>query len=321
MAAPGDSEGTLSDDDVNDNFSTADDSEGAGDDLDAAGDIPVMATFQDEDGTDENASWTQLSNLKLDFDRGDIKFWFSQFEMHLTTAGIKKQWSKRILLHKQLPPDVIAETKDILRKAQTEAGATPYKDLKERILGTFGTKPEDDYYKAKAMVMTGKPSQLAKTLVNTICPAHPDLVGCCAAGTVSGMWRDQLPTALRVQMASRKLVGADNMKDTLDTADSVYATMTRPGVPALPVAAVANLDTSADEPALQQVAAVQNRRNQPKKKPATSSGAAARDRGDPHPDGPPPNACNLHWKYGRGAYTCRKKDTCPWAHYKAPKPT
>ena len=72
-----------------------------------------------------------------------IKFWFAQLEMHLTTAGVGKQWTKRLLLHKQLPSDIVNELKDLLRKDQSDAGATPYKDLKDRILETFGTKPED----------------------------------------------------------------------------------------------------------------------------------------------------------------------------------
>ena len=58
-----------------------------------------------------------------------MEFWFQQLEMHMQTAGIKAQWTKRLLLHKQLPKDVVAEVKDLLRKAQSEAGATPYKEL------------------------------------------------------------------------------------------------------------------------------------------------------------------------------------------------
>ena len=29
--------------------------------------------------------------------------------------------------------------------------------------------------------------------------------------------------------------------------------------------------------------------------------------GDPHPDGPPPNACMQHYRYGKSAWICRKK--------------
>ena len=137
---------------------------------------------------------------------------------------------------------------------------------------------------------------------------------------ISGMWRDKLPTEVKQRVAGQSLVGKDAMKNTLKTADAVHTTNGRAAV-----AAASLLDTSADAPALQQVAAV-NRRNPGRKNNATSrqgnSNAGGKsDRGNPHPDGPPPNSCNLHYKYGRNAYKCRKPDTCPWAHICAPKPT
>ena len=89
---------------------------------------------------------------------------------------------------------------------------------------------------------------------------------------------------------------------------------------AAPVAAVNNVpadfDTSADAPALQvavaAVKAYQRRGGQSKGAPAKARGGQA-DRGDPHPDGPPPDACMQHYVYGKGAWICRKKSTCPWA--------
>ena len=113
--------------------------------------------------------------------------------MHLTTAGVGAQWIKRLLLHKQLPTDVIAELKDLLRKDKSEAGATPYKDIKDQILDTFGTKPEDAYTEAKDFLLHGKPSQLAKKIINKICEKHPNLEGCCSAGVITGMWRHTEP--------------------------------------------------------------------------------------------------------------------------------
>ena len=76
---------------------------------------------------------------------------------------------------------------------QANAGATPYKDLKVRILQSWGKKPGDAYLEAMAMLLVDKPSQLANQLVNTICVKHPNLVDCCAAGVVTGMWCERLP--------------------------------------------------------------------------------------------------------------------------------
>merc|ERR1711951_299615 len=112
------------------------------------------------------------------------------------------------------------------------------------------------------------------------------------------------------------------MKDAMDKADSVYATLQRGGR----VAAVsADLDTSADAPALQIAAAGRQRFGQ--RKPASGGQARAtatpldRNVEKPHPDNPPPGVCNTHYRYGRGAYVCRKKETCPWRNLPTGKKT
>ena len=267
----------------------------------------IMVNFDEEDKADEATAQQKTANLKLDFDKEDVEFWFAQLEMHLATAGVKAQWTKRLQLHKQLPPEVVAELKDLLRKSKAAAGATPYKDLKDRILETFATKPEDVYYEAESLIMKGKPSQLLKQLINKICPSHPNLEGCCAAGMISGMWRKRLPTEVRQAVAGKPVVGTDAMKDNLRVADAVFATMG-----ALPIAAL--LDDSADAPALQQVAAVKLNQN---KKKVTSGGQKPKQQtrsATPHTPGTPNTVCNTHWKYGREAFTCCKTDSCPWAH-------
>ena len=284
----------------------------------------VMVNYDVDDGVDDKDASHKTSNLKLEFDKTDVKFWFCQLEMHLNTAGIKSQWTKRLLLHKQLPSEIVMELKDLLRKDKSEAGAQPYKDLKDRILHTFGQNKEDAYLEVEGYLMTGKPSQLAKKLINRICEKHPYLTDCCASGIVAGMWRSKLPFEVRQQVAGMSLEGETAMKATLDKADSVWLSLQRRNpapahAPAAPIAAAQyDFDTSADEPALQ-VAAVgrgrgqtsRGRRGQPGSRPNQPRKA---DRGNPHPDGPPAAACNTHWKYGRSAFTCRKKETCPWAH-------
>ena len=49
--------------------------------------------------------------------------------------------------------------------------------------------------------------------------------------------------------------------------------------------------------------------------------AGHRDRGQPHPDGPPETACYLHWRFGKSAFKCKQKATCPWKNFCKPKPT
>merc|ERR1711951_41293 len=99
-----------------------------------------MVDFDMEDGADADTAQAKMSGLKLDFDRNDVEFWFNQLEMHLQTAEVKAQWTKRLLLHKLLPQDVVEEVKDLLRKNKTSAGAEAYKELKDRIMTTFGQK-------------------------------------------------------------------------------------------------------------------------------------------------------------------------------------
>ena len=174
------------------------------------------------------------------------------------------------------------------------------------------------------MVLRGKPSQLLSQMINTICPDHPDLVGCCSAGLISGMWRKKLPLEVRQRIAGQSIVGKDAMKATLQSADAVFATLQ--AGPGASLAAI-DLNDSADQPALQQVAAIRGHyrgrarssyRGAGRGQPGSTRPPA--DRGDPHPDGPPTTACNLHWRYGRGAFKCRKPDSCPWRNYRAPKP-
>ena len=117
-------------------------------------------------------------------------------------------------MHKQLPKEVIDEVKDLLRKTKAQAGATPYKDLKDRVLETFALDPEDTYSKAKGMLMTGKPSQLLQSLINTLCITHPDLTACCSGGIISGMLREKLPSEVRQAVAGKSIIGKREFSPT-----------------------------------------------------------------------------------------------------------
>ena len=148
---------------------------------------------------------------------------------------------------------------------------------------------------------------------------------------MSGLWRKQLPPAVKAAVASSKLNGSD-LEQTLRIADDVY-NATQQSHPGLPVASIpstsADLDTT--QPALQHdVSAVRARgTGQASKasKPANqragqnSSGAKPqKNRGPRHWDNPPEECCFLHWKFGKGAYRCTSVNTCPWQHIISPKP-
>ena len=148
----------------------------------------VMTAFEDENGEDAKDAMAKLQGLKLDFDASDVIFWFSQIEMHMATAGTKKQWSKRLILQRHLPQYVWDETKDLLRKTEPQAGDSTYKDLKTRVIRLFGPKEDELFEKAAALTMTSKPSALAKKLSDLLCKCAKPLSGdCCTAVNVAGM--------------------------------------------------------------------------------------------------------------------------------------
>ena len=159
--------------------------------------------------------------------------------------GVKSQWEKRLVLQKQhkTVPGVIAELKDLLVMPKSAAGATAYKDVKDRILEAFGSRPEDAFRRAR---MTGKPSQFANKLINILCRDNPKLEKCTTcAGVISSLWRDQLPPTVRAAVADLPLTGS-KLKSTLSTADSVYAAMSTKTANAAQIAAAVP-DTPTDQ--------------------------------------------------------------------------
>ena len=357
-------------------------SSGSDNDSGSSSEEENMADFEKEDKRDAADAQSKTANFKLPWN-DNLPFWFSQFESHLENAGINSQWSKRIVLHKQLDSKKQDDCEDLLIKKKSEAGETPYYDLKKRILDLYGPQIEDAYDKACGMFLTDKPSQLAKRLISTLCPKHPDLKDCCVEGVISRMWRKQLPTHVKAAVAGLRL-GDGQLDTTLRLADAVYASLapptataaavaavtpkpqtTAPAQPAQPTPATTNdLETSADTPALDVAAAFRGARQQRGRgtyrpqargqprgrgqyqqfgqpRPAqyryqfqTPYQTASRNQqyqqpyqpqtantGPRHADEPPPNACQIHWTYGRSARSCRAPLTCPWKHVIAPQRT
>ena len=226
------------------------------------GSSSAMTNYDEQNDKDPADIHTKIAKIKLVFDRNDVRFFFTQLEMQMENSGVKSQWQKRLLLHNLLPPDIIEDLKDLLNLNKTEAGDA-YKDMKTRIWETFGPKPESAYRLARDMQLVGKPSQLAKKLINILCPTHQDLHKCCVAGVISKLWREKLPREVRTAVANHAL-DRGKLKDTLALADAVFdsarptaafpvaATAAVP--PPDPLAAAPELDTLADAPALQAAA-------------------------------------------------------------------
>ena len=93
--------------------------------------------------------------------------------------------------------------------------------IKTELVELFGAKPEDAYERARKRVLTGKPSQLGKALISDLCKKGKKLDGCCCAPIVWGMFRDQLPIAVRNHIAEKPF-NKDTYKEIFKTADQVF---------------------------------------------------------------------------------------------------
>ena len=237
-------------------------------------------------------------------------------------------------------------------KPKDKADANIYKLCKNRLMEVYGPKPEEDYKRATSIVLTGLPSEAAKEIRAAMCDKNPPLTDCCCAKAVGAMWRDLLPPTVKAAVASMNL--QTDFDTTIKHADQVFnslkptvaqpVALVAPSKPpkAKATAAAADLDTSADAPALdqmahltQEIAAFNKNFKAAKKQQQQRGGGASGGQGKrkggagrpqrarsetPHPDGPPENACDIHWRFGRSAYYCLTPSTCPWAMYKsAPK--
>ena len=144
-------------------------------------DIPTIMDFDSENGVDGEKAMDKMGSVKCEFSKDDIEFWFSELETQLEVIEVKSQWSKRIALQRFLPAEVKQEVKSLLIIPKAQAGEDIYKRIKSELLDLFGQKPEDAYIRANNRIMTGKPSQLGKALINDICKYPVKLQsGCCA---------------------------------------------------------------------------------------------------------------------------------------------
>ena len=246
----------------------------------------------------------------------------------MATVGVKKQYTKFQVLSTIIPAKVQNEVKPLLvLKASEFPNHDAYKQLKSEILRIFGPRPEERIERALGRVLTGKPSTLARSLVNDLCKNN---LNCkCCPDIILTLWKRQLPASVRNGIAKDKF-NKDTFKEICEAADSYFASSTS----GASVAAIkANLDETQPgiEYPVQEVAAIRGGRGGRGQRGGRGRGGRGRGRGaaattqrsgTKHPDLPPGDwtGCNMHFKWGRGSYFCTEPTTCPWKNIVAPKP-
>ena len=140
-----------------------------------------LPNYDEVNTVDEADAAKEARNIKIAFDRKDVRAWFARLEIRLEFAGVRSQWLKRLCLENILPEDIAHCCNDYFCQPKTEAPALVYRDCKKRILEVHGPKPEEDFYKSQSLVMTGLPSEAAKELRDLICDGKKKLENCCCA--------------------------------------------------------------------------------------------------------------------------------------------
>ena len=191
------------------------------DDVDIDSIDAMAVNFDQEDGTDGEKALDNLRTIHCPYNKEDVDFWFYQLEDQLTLIEVKSQWTKKVALSRFLPIEVQNEVKSLFKIQKANAGNNLYFRIKKEILDLYGSKPEENFARAESRVLTGKPSQLGKLLIEDLCPGDVKLQGCHCNGTVWGMFRKQLPIAIRNHIADMPFT-FDTYKEVFTKADQIY---------------------------------------------------------------------------------------------------
>ena len=297
----------------------------------------TMADFDVENGEDGKSAMDKLGSVKCEFSKEDLDFWFTELETQLEVIEVKSQWTKRIALQRFLPAEIKEEVKSLLKIQKANQGEAIYKRIKTELLDLFGAKPEDGYLKAKSRVMSGKPSQLGKQLIDDICVCDVKLAGKCCTRMVWGMFRDALPVIIRNHIADLEF-SKDTYKQIFAKCDQIYDS-NRSARPAV-VAATTTQQTSAQPTVQPEVAATStaqnsSRRNRNKNQNQNRGGGASNKANTAPPPKPatqqPPKGpkhstahngvlCKIHHKWGVNANFCSNPTVCVMKDiYKSPQ--
>ena len=308
--------------------------------LDTSEEVEIkMINFEDENEADGKSALDKLGSVKCEFSKEDIEFWFSELEGQMEAIEVKSQWTKRLALLRFLPAEIKQEVKSLLVLQKADAGDDIYKRIKSELIDLFGSKPEDAYVRAKNRVMTGKPSQLGKALVEDICKCKVKLSAGCCARIVWGMYREALPVVIRNHIAEMEF-NKDTYKKIFQKSDQIYDS-NKPSQPPRGGAAVAAVVT-AEEPS--EVAALKpqkanrggrggyrggrgggrgaytpnpNNTQNPSTNPPSNSNKGTRH---PTAKGDSEKLCKIHFKWGENGSYCAAPWKCPMKTvYKAPQ--
>ena len=119
----------------------------------------------------------------------------------MESSGVGKQFTKLQTLTTVLPKEVIEEIKPILRKKEADfENNDAYLMAKEEIIRIFGPPDEAPFERAMGRVLSGKPSQLARGLVNDLCD-NKEMKNCCCKNFIAGLWKKHLPSNVRAAIA------------------------------------------------------------------------------------------------------------------------
>ena len=306
-------------------------------------DPPAIIPFESEDGVDEAGALREAcrSLEKLEWMEDNLAFFFNRVETRMGVAGVKKNFTKFQVLSEILPKQVQDQVMNLLTLNEADfPNKDAYKQLKTEVFRIFGPRPEQAVERALGRVLAGKPSALARSLVNDLCK---EKLNCrCCPAIVSTLWKRQLGSSVRAGIAHMEL-SKDNFNAMTQLADDIHESS---NPRAAPVAAVVQASLDETQPAIpyaqQEVAAIRggnrggrggrgNRGGrgggqrggrggaQNNGQASGASGGGGRDRGPRHPDGPPDKACRLHWKFGKSANFCVDPAVCPWKNIFAPR--
>ena len=321
---------------------------GTGKSVDMAGD--EIVNFEDEDGeNDARALQEACSQLaKHECDDNDLDFFFNQAEITMASVGVKKNFTKFQVLSRIIPKKVIDEVKPLLRKKETDyPEKNAYRKLKDEIFRIFGPKPEVGVERALTRVLTGKPSTLARQLVNDL---NQDLTCENCAAVISALWKRQLPGSVRAGIARYKLSQA-NFEEVCQAADDIFESSNTTPVVAAVATHVGAPSLNETQPGLQypvpEVAAVRGRGGGSNRnfrggrggrggrgnrgarggqsgqggQGQQASTGAPKNKGPRSPDLPPGEwtGCGVHYKYGKNAHFCAEPASCPWKNIFKPR--
>ena len=181
----------------------------------------------------------------------------------------------------------------------------------------------------------GKPSQLARALVDDVCKLQLKNCPCCPSN-VSALWKRHLSSTVRAGIAHMDFT-KDNFNAIVELADKIHDDTTPNKAPS--VAAIKNMNLDETQPAIPyaapEVAAVgrgrggrggrrggrggRNNRGgrggQSAQPAAQASGSSQpKHKGTKHPDLPAGEwlGCSMHFRWGRSAFFCSEPGSCPW---------